>query len=87
MVDADTSDPRCGEMGLLESSLPHDSPSVVSRLDPHHARHFPGIFDLLQLQDLTLRVPHLPNQVPPRVLPRFVSEQPNSVATMVLYNT
>ena len=29
------------------------------------------IFDPLQLQDLTLRVLHLPNQAPPRVLPRF----------------
>jgi len=70
-VDADTSDPLSGsEMGLLISAsrrtLRHleIKPSTPPNI-------FPAIFDLPQLQDLTLQKPHLPSQIPPNVLPRF----------------
>jgi len=71
MVDADASDPPSGgEMGLLISASRHTLRHIEIRSFTPPAI-FPGIFDLPRLQDLILQNPHLPNQFPPNVLPRF----------------
>jgi len=70
-VDADTSDPLSGaEMGRFISASRHTLRHIEIRtFTPPDI--FPVLFDLPRLQNLTLRKPHLPNQIPPNVLPRF----------------
>ena len=59
-----------GEMGRLISASRHTLRFVEIRPFTPPAV-FPAIIDLPQLQDLTLQQPHLPDQMPPEVLPRF----------------
>jgi len=71
ILDVNTSDqPSGGEMGRLISA----SRCTLQRIEIRPftpPEIFPAIFNLPQLQDLTLQKPHLPSRTPPNVLPRF----------------
>jgi len=71
MVNADTSDPLSGrELGLLISASRHTLRHIdIKFFTPPDI--FPVIFDLPRLRALTLREPHLPDQIPPKALPRL----------------
>ena len=71
MVDADTSDPPSGgEMGFLISASRHTLRHIdIRSFTPPDI--FPVIFDLPWLRALTLREPHLQDQIPPGALPRL----------------
>ncbi|KAF9649266.1 hypothetical protein BDM02DRAFT_1936668 [Thelephora ganbajun] len=68
-MDIDASDPPCGgEMGRLIFASRHTLRCIKIRSSTP-PDIFPVIFDLPRLQDLILRELHLPNEVPPRMLP------------------
>ena len=71
MVDADTSDPLSDrEMGLLISASRHTLRHIEMKFSTP-PDIFPVIFDLPQLWTLILQDPHLPDQIPPKALPRL----------------
>jgi hypothetical protein len=70
-MDVDASDPLSGdEMAHLISA----SRRTLRRIEiksPTPSHIFPVIFDFPRLQELVLRDPRLPNQIPPKTLPRL----------------
>ena len=70
-MELHTSDPLSGgEMGRLISASRNTLRLIeITPFTPQGV--FPAIINLPQLQDLILREPHLPDQIPPAVLPHF----------------